>query len=132
MFEKKTSTKTKKTIKNDSKKEKLYCEGIEAVISYMKENINTCLTFDAVLKHTDMCEAYLKKYFRKKTGLSVMRYFKNMKIEEAKKLMKTSNMNFTEISEQLGYDSIHYFSRQFKAITGMNPTQYRNKERNDK
>ena len=33
-------------------------------------------------------------------------------------------MNFTQISEQLGYTSIHYFSRQFKKVTGMTPSEY--------
>lgn len=115
-----------------SKKEKLYCKCVDDVISYMKNNLSARLTFDAVLMNTDMCETYLKKYFRKRTGLPVMRYFKNMKIEEAKKLIKTSNMSFTEISDYLGYDSIHYFSRQFKKITGMSPTEYKNKEERKK
>ena len=33
-------------------------------------------------------------------------------------------MNFTQISDFLGYSSIHYFSRQFKKITGMTPSEY--------
>ena len=33
-------------------------------------------------------------------------------------------MNFTQISEKLGYTSIHYFSRQFKKVTGMTPSEY--------
>ena len=33
-------------------------------------------------------------------------------------------MNFTQIADALGYTSIHYFSRQFKKITGMTPSEY--------
>ena len=33
-------------------------------------------------------------------------------------------MNFTQISETLGYSSIHYFSRQFKKLTNMTPSEY--------
>ena len=49
-----------------------------------------------------------------KTGLGIIEYFSNMKIESAKEMIRTGHMNFTQISEQLGYASIHYFSRQFK------------------
>ena len=47
-----------------------------------------------------------------------------MKINAAKQLIRTNKMNFTQISEQLGYTSIHYFSRQFKKVTGMTPSEY--------
>ena len=47
-----------------------------------------------------------------------------MKIEEAKKLMREGKYNFTQISDILGYTSIHYFSRQFKNVTDMTPSQY--------
>ena len=43
---------------------------------------------------------------------------------EAKELIRTERMNFTQISDRLGYTSIHYFSRQFKKITGMTPSEY--------
>ena len=47
-----------------------------------------------------------------------------MKVNAAKQLIRTNKMNFTQISEQLGYTSIHYFSRQFKKVTGMTPSEY--------
>jgi YesN/AraC family two-component response regulator len=56
--------------------------------------------------------------------VGVMEYFKALKIEEAKTLIKESELNFTEISEKLSYASIHYFSRHFKRATGMNPSQF--------
>lgn len=39
-------------------------------------------------------------------------------------MIRTNRMNFTQISEHLGYTSIHYFSRQFKKVTGMTPSEY--------
>ena len=47
-----------------------------------------------------------------------------MKITVAKQLIRENQMNFTQISDFLGYSSIHYFSRQFKKIAGMTPTEY--------
>ena len=45
-------------------------------------------------------------------------------IEEAKQMIRQEQANFTEISDALGYTSIHYFSRQFKTFTGMSPSEY--------
>ena len=42
----------------------------------------------------------------------------------AKELIRTSAMNFTEIAEAVGFESLHYFSRVFKARTGLSPSQY--------
>lgn len=114
------------------KKKQLYSEYISEAIKYMEKNIRKSLTFEDVLMNVRLGETYLKKIFKEKTGLSVMHYFKNMKIDEAKKLIDNTNMSFTQISSYLGYDSIHYFSRQFKTITGLSPTQYRQKGRIDK
>ena len=47
-----------------------------------------------------------------------------MKVEAAKQMIRDEQMNFTQISESLGYSSIHYFSRQFKKMTGMTPSEY--------
>ena len=54
----------------------------------------------------------------------VIELFLQMKIEFAKQLIREDQMNFTQISDFLGYSSIHYFSRQFKKITGMTPSEY--------
>ena len=50
--------------------------------------------------------------------------FANPQSEVAKELIRTNHMNFTQISAHLGYTSIHYFSRQFKKIVGMTPSEY--------
>ena len=47
-----------------------------------------------------------------------------MKINEARRMIRNQSLNFTQIADQLGYTSIHYFSRQFKKITGMSPSEY--------
>ena len=57
-------------------------------------------------------------------GMGVMTYFRNAKIDYAKILIREANFNITQISEKLGYSGIDKFSRQFKAVTGMSPTEY--------
>ena len=62
--------------------------------------------------------------FRDQHQCGVIEFFSRMKIELAKQLIRENQMNFTQISDFLGYSSIHYFSRQFKKISGMTPSEY--------
>ena len=55
----------------------------------------------------------LQKIFHKKANFGIIEYFLTMKIDAAKEMICTRNLNFTQISEELSYTSIHYFSRQF-------------------
>jgi len=54
----------------------------------------------------------------------VIEYFTELKIIEAKKKISRSAGSFTEIAEGLGFSSLNYFSKVFRAKTGMTPTEY--------
>lgn len=99
-------------------------EIITSVKGFMKENISLPLKFEDIAKHLNISHTSLKNIFRKSTGCGVMEYFRKMKIEEAKIMIRESTSNFTQIADILGYESIHNFSRQFKKITGMSPSEY--------
>lgn len=94
------------------------------VLDYMESHLECRLTIDQLCKENMVGRSQLQKIFQQKTGLGVIEYFSHMKIDAAKQMMRTDFMNFTQISESLGYSSIHYFSRQFKKITGMTPSEY--------
>lgn len=57
-------------------------------------------------------------------GLSPNAYINQRKISKAKELMLYSELNVSQIAESLGYQSIHYFSRLFKKVVGIAPTDY--------
>lgn len=97
---------------------------VSAVSEYLSENIGQKLRFSDVAEFAGLSESSLKSLFRARTGQGVMSYFANMKIERAKILIREGNYNITQISMMLGFDSIHLFSRRFKQITGMSPTEY--------
>lgn len=97
---------------------------VSEIIGYMQENIKNKITLDEVAVFANMSKTSLKETFRKKMGKGVISYFADMKIEYAKTLIREDTYNFTQIAEILGYDSIHYFSRQFKKITNMTPGEY--------
>lgn len=94
------------------------------IIAYMEENINEHLTIEQICKDNLLGRSLLQKLFRDHTGCGIIDYFSIMKINAAKQMIRTKQMNFSQIADKLGYNSIHYFSRQFKHITGMTPSEY--------
>ena len=59
------------------------------------------------------------------TDISGNEYISNLRLQYAIHLMKTTNLNFTEIAERSGFTTSRYFSTTFKKFTGMTPTQYK-------
>ena len=90
----------------------------------MEENIHEQLTIERICRDNLVGRSLLQKIFRDNTGCGIIDYFSMMKINAAKQLIRSKKMNFSQIAEALGYNSIHYFSRQFKKLSGMTPTEY--------
>ena len=90
---------------------------------YMKRSFTRSPRRHAVLFAVLTC-AFLLPLLISETGGGVMEYFGRRKIEAAKEMIRRDDGNFTEIANRLGYQSIYYFSRHFKKVTGMTPSEY--------
>ena len=100
-------------------------ERIKEIAKYMEQNIWQNLSVSQIAKRFSLSESGLKKMFSKDVGCGVTDFFNNMKIEKAKEYIREDEKNFTQIADELGFGSIHYFSRLFKKKTGMTLTEYR-------
>lgn len=105
-------------------KENTDTETFNRIVEYLNLHLSSRLTIEKICRDNLIGRSQLQKIFQKKSGLGIIEYFSHMKIDAAKQMMRTGKMNFTQISEHLGYTSIHYFSRQFKKMTGMTPSEY--------
>ncbi len=97
---------------------------LKRIKEFMNANLSENITLEQVCKYSNMGKTQLKTLFKSKTGKSVIEYFKFLKIERAKILIREEKHNNTEISNMLGYSSIHSFSRHFKTLVGMAPSEY--------
>jgi transcriptional regulator GlxA family with amidase domain len=70
-------------------------------------------------------ERTLKRRFKAATGVALIDYVHNLRVEEAKRLLETGPVPFDEISADLGYENPGFFRRLFKRSTGLTPGQYR-------
>ena len=93
----------------------------EGICNYMQSNVYSNITLKDVCSQFFQSKTKLCKIFNESTGQSPMQYYSDLKIKEAKKLIREKNHSLTEISKMLGYSSIHNFSRSFKNNVGMSP-----------
>lgn len=67
---------------------------------------------------------YLSKRFRAEMGMSLREYINHLRIEEAKRLLLSTNATISEVASAVGYDNISYFSTVFRKICGMSPLEW--------
>lgn len=68
---------------------------------------------------------YLAKLYKKKTGINLIDYINQYRIEQAKELFRTSDLKISEVSEKVGFSNFSYFSTMFKKITGETPKNFK-------
>ena len=69
--------------------------------------------------------SYLSSLFSEVEGVTIEKYVINQKIEKAKELIIYNELNLGEIAFQLGYSSVAHLSNQFKKLTGLTPSHFR-------
>ena len=94
------------------------------IYEYLAKNTQRNVTLEEIADELFFSVSYVKTVFKKHTGKSIIQVFNELKIKRAKKLIKRG-LHFNEISEHLGFTDTRYFSRVFKSITGMTPTEYK-------
>jgi transcriptional regulator GlxA family with amidase domain len=75
--------------------------------------------------HARIPERTLKRRFKQATGLALIDYVQNLRIEEAKRLLESSDQAVDEIGFAIGYEDPSFFRRLFKRRTGVAPARYR-------
>jgi AraC-like DNA-binding protein len=95
------------------------------VEGYLHERLGEPLTLDEVARKFHLGKSTLTALFQKERGMGMIAYVNRLRIEEAGRLIHEGTLNFTEIADTLGFSSLHYFSRVFKATTGVSPSEYK-------
>ena len=102
-----------------------------SVIGYMESRLYERMTMEELASALSFSKSYVSRRFSAVCGHSVMEYYSRMKIQEAKRLIRETDLNFQEISERLMLANPHYFSTLFGKYVGMTPTQYKKSCRRD-
>ncbi len=97
---------------------------VDTVIALLVDNAYGSINLNEISARLSFSKSYLEMLFKKNTGKGIMKYFNQIKINEAKRLISEGVYSFTQIAELLKFSSIHYFSRAFKQHTHMSPSGY--------
>ncbi|WP_225446561.1 response regulator transcription factor [Paenibacillus rhizovicinus] len=100
---------------------------VTKVKKFLEDHYREEISQSAISEVVGVSETYISKQFSKELGCSYMNYLTQLRINEAKKLLK-AGFKIAEVSSKVGYSNHEHFSRVFKKITGQNPKAYRESE----
>jgi AraC-like DNA-binding protein len=94
-------------------------------ISYIQLNLSRDLSITDLAKRANLHTDYFSRLFHQHTGERPVKYIHEKRIERAQYLIVTTQMTFSEIATQTGFENVFYFSKIFKKTTGMSPGNYK-------
>lgn len=100
-------------------------ENIKTSIGYIKANFYKNLTVDKLAFEVGLSKYYFTREFKKVTGQTVVTYINMIRCEHAKKLLSQKNYTVGEICKMVGFENFSYFSKTFRGMTGILPSEYR-------
>lgn len=98
---------------------------IHQIKEYVDNHYHENLTLKDIAKKFYMNPAYLGQLFKKEYGVYFRDYNRQVRINEAKKRLRQTDLRVYEIAEEVGFENPDYFVTQFRKEVGMTPTRYR-------
>jgi YesN/AraC family two-component response regulator len=100
---------------------------VEKIIKYMHQKINEKVSLSELSELVQLSPAYLSRAFKEITGYSIIEFFNKMKIDKAKELILEGDIKIKAVAQTLGFTDEFYFSRIFKRMTGISPSEFQSK-----
>lgn len=100
---------------------------IRRIYKFLAENVERPFSSDEIEAHMNLSYKHVGKLFKEHTGRTLHECHTQLKMERATRLLCTTDMTISEISERLGYSTPFYFSNVMKKHTGISPRAYRSK-----
>lgn len=98
---------------------------IKKIILYIRKNLTEKISLEDIAKELYITKEHLSRLFKKEMGITISEYIIKIKIEEAKKMLISTDHNILDIAQLLNFANSSHFSNSFKKITGVSPTDYR-------
>ena len=97
----------------------------EKITNYMVDHLGEKLTLDELSKEASMDPTYFVRKFKKKMGVSPLKYYDDLKVKKSIELLTKTDIPINKIGDNIGNDSPLYFSQFFKNHIGVSPMEYR-------
>lgn len=100
-------------------------QNISKAVEFIRDHYPEKLKLQDIAEVLHVNAAYLGQRFKKKLGISFNEYYHAVRIEEAMKLLRRTDLNICEIAARVGYADTDQFTAKFKAINGISPSVYK-------
>lgn len=100
-------------------------DAIQRIKMYIAEHSHEDITLDAIGKRVGLSPFYISKMFKEQLGVNYIDFLTECRIDKAKKLMADPDKSLKEITYEVGYHDPNYFSKVFKKMCDVSPTEYR-------
>lgn len=102
-------------------------QNINAIKQYLDEHYNEKITLDNLTERFFISKYYLTRVFKRQFGTSISHYLLSVRITKAKQMLRFTDETVENIGYKCGLGAPHYFSRTFKQVEGISPSEYREK-----
>jgi len=111
--------------KDNQYEDKSIIQKLDKARVLIREQINFNISPEAIAQELIMTYSWFRRLFKQYIGLAPAQYIAQLRLQRAKELLSTSAKSIKEIAVEMNYESVDYFSTQFRRQTKMTPTQYR-------
>lgn len=101
---------------------------IEPALTYIHQHYDRPITLKKLADECHMSPSHFRKLFVASTGVPPLKYRQTIRLEWASRYLKSDLFSMAEIAARLGYYDIYHFSKDFKRLTGLTPSQYKKAE----
>ena len=104
----------------------------QKIYTYLMLHYNQKISMEELCRTLNYSESYISRVFREGSGRSIQRYVQELRTEEAKLLLTTTDMTVQEIALHVGFGDSNYFSTVFRSVIGISPRTWRRLNRTNK
>lgn len=98
---------------------------ITGITKYMQDHLSEEVSLHILSEEFHLNSQYISQLFKNEIGVNFLTYLTNIRMEHAKKLLLSTSLSIAEVSEQSGYGDYRVFTKVFKKLEGITPSQYR-------
>ncbi|MBP3361349.1 MAG: response regulator [Clostridia bacterium] len=100
------------------------------IYDYISSNYHRNITAHDIAEYIHVSPSYLSKLFKQESGKKLVDFINEYRITKAKSMIDSCEYKMYEISEKVGFENPHYFSKIFRRYIGMTPSEYMNHKNN--
>lgn len=105
--------------------ERLEPDVVHQIKQYIILHSQEDISLEMIAKRVDLSPFYISKVFKEQLGINYIDFLTECRIQKAKSMMSDPELSLKEITFEVGYNDPNYFSKVFKKVCGVSPTDYR-------